>query len=683
MRDARRALLALGLVGCQPLAIPTDSACDAEPPVTVRITTHLCDEQQILGGEGRRVDVQLANGLFSAILRHPQDALTLAGVGGGTLIDAAPWGKRDRLHEVAPLVGGGWLDVKEWSLDPDGITLAGPVVSLPDQPATDEGAWREARWRIEPDSPWLHVEGADGLWLHPAGGADLLDGQVVAGDVVYGHDGVVAQDLGGALRIDGATRLLVAPLTEAWGWLAEDPVPIRGVAKHASAVLLRRDGRVVGRIPVAQTGAFSAVVDRSVEGLQAIGPARAPSPVVAPGEDVHLELGGEARVTVRPSFDGRPRTLAVQWVSSDGRAGRSTLPLDGGELGLGEGVFDLTFSAGPAWRSTETRVELRPGDHTELGVRMRPSFDPGDRVLATLSWRSDRSRTWRGSDGSAAWQASGEGFDYAVFSPEDEVSSVNSAASGFPSLVARGGSMFTDRDGAWRIVSWPWSASSAENAHGVPNVAGVGPEDALGLAWGGPARNRFTVVDQAWLEAVGLPHEVAPRPTHVRLGSPGTAGQDWWRWFDWLDAGALLIPVGPYNWVEVEDPDLYGAVDVERGLLFGHLSASTTGALLTLSVGPHGPGDVVQPEALPGFPSAEPPGSHVIPHRYRRVELALHGEPLDHLAIVGEGGAVWAQTDATRWAGRVELDTRWIVGLAWSDEGDDWAVTGPVWIDPP
>lgn len=656
-------------LGCQPRAY-TDGPveCPVEAPAIGEVVASAlwCNDMRVPGGEGRVADFYLANSVFSAVIRHPVDALTLAGVGGGTVVDAAPWGHRDRLHEVAPLVDGGWLLVDDWQVEPDGFRIGGTVVSLPDRPADRVGERREVRWRIRPDVPWLELEGADGLWLHPIGGVDVFGDRIVAGDVVYGHDGALDDDLGGAMRIDGATRLIVAPLADAWGWLADEPVEVGGQAPGADTILLWRGDEVVGRLPVDGEGGFAATVDASVDGLQARGGGRAPSPIVPAGADVQLELGDPGFVTLRPTWTSRPRSLLVTWRADDGRGGRSVLGPDGGTLAIGAGAHDLTISAGPASQPRDIRVEIAPEQTVEVGIPVLPRFDPGPRVLVGVGWAADRARTWRGSDLGAALLASGLGYDYVVFTAEDEVAGVDDRSGSFPRLIARNGTELLHRGGDFGILSWSFAANDRRNAHGAPDISGRGPVEALALAEGGPGRGRLTAVDLGWLDLVTAPHLADPVPDFVHLSHPGVDGEAWTSWFRWLDSGALLSPLGPYTWARVDDPGVLGAADVERALIPGAVSVGT-GALLRFSVEGVGPGGLVGP-------TEEPP----------LVAIRVDGDDsLDRVALIGEGGQVLLSWTTTPTPVRKRLPSRWVVAVAWSTTTSAWAATGPVWTGRP
>ena len=633
----------------------------------------VCEAQELSGGDGRQGDWWVANAWYRAVLRHPVGARTVPGVGGGTLVDAAPWGTSDGLHEVIPLVDGGWLDVEELAADGDRIRVSGTVVSLPDQPAEAEGGWREVAWVPDPDGPWLHLEGADGLWIHASGDHELLDGNLVSDEVVLGPQGGSLVDLGGALRVPGATTLLIASTTSAWEWLDPAGIALSGIAPGAEEVVLSSAGERIGRLPVDEDDRFDTVVPSWVDRVRAVASGRAPSPSLPPGQDLALQLGGAGAIDISLAWERGPtRPVRVEWSDARARSGVEVLPPSGGELALGDGTYHLELSAGPAVVRRSARVEVLPDQRASLGGTMVWAFDPGDRVLASLEWPGDRSRTWRGSDALALEQAVGAGLGFAVLSPEDDAANGDAAPEHQAHIRWRNGSLLTG-DGGWSVVSWPWTGSSRRSGHGAPPPQGLAAEHALSLAWGGPSTSRFTAVDLDWLDAVDLPPwEVHPHPDLVRLDHPGSApAESWATWLEWLDAWGDLVPVGPLVWVEVADRYAVGEVEVEDGLVRGRVVA-TTGPLIRLEVAGLGPGEV-----LPSPPRVEGGGWPV--------DLEVHGE-VDRVALLGSGGRVldaWT-LDQTPWRAQTTVaPTRWAVAVAWSDDDHHWCATGPVWLAQP
>jgi hypothetical protein len=123
--------------------------------------------------------------------------------------------------------------------------------------------------------------------------------------------------------------------------------------------------------------------------------------------------------------------------------------------------------------------------------------------------------------------------------------------------------------------------------------------------------------------------------------------------------------------VEVVDAGAYGETDVENGMILGAESAGT-GPLLAFT----------WDGIAPGVPFV-PPLTLV-----DQATLSLAGRgTIDHLALVGSGGSILAELDVVA-DGSFAVDEpglpgNWVLAVGWSSAGPDWAVTGPVWIDPP
>lgn len=667
-------IAALVLSACQqPALLPGEElVCDTGIPApgTVRVAPVDCRAQLVAGGEGSTADTLLANHTLRVVLRHPQSAITLAGVGGATVIDAAPWGRNDDLHEAVPLVGGGWLDIEEHRLEPDGVVVAGSVVALPDRDAPGAGTWREVRYELRPDESRIRVHGADGLWIHAAGNAELLEGQLFTSQLAYGHDGTHVEDLGGAIVVANATELIVLPVGEAWSELAGPGArQISGTATRSNQIALFDGDELVGTIPVV-ADAFSSRVPGRVDGVRAEGNGRAPSKLVAPGTGLELRAGARGWVRLGISWDtARPRPVVVRWTAADGRSGVVLVDPTGQQLSFGAGDYTLSLEAGPDLRPRTFFVELEADETLHLDVAMVARFDPGSRVLARLPWPSDRSPTHRATNLIHAVDALAGGATYAVFAPENDVASVASNGPNFPrDLRWRAGSLVT-KDG-WSILAWPWRANAERSAHGGVNIRLLDPLTALGAASGGARGSRWLAVDLPWLQQAGAPFDVAPQPDFVRLGHPGPDGSSWAPWFAWLDAGVDLVPTGPATWVEVPDPEVVHEVDVEGGMLLGQVCA-TTGPLLELEVDGAGPGDIIEPR----------------PDRVTRqvVRVTIHGgEQLDRAVLLGPGGAILRELPVTSSSHRFQLDEHygWLAAAAWDSDGAEWAVTGPVWRAP-
>ncbi|MFT4621760.1 MAG: hypothetical protein ACI8PZ_000412 [Myxococcota bacterium] len=633
------------------------------------MTRIVCSDMRMPSGVGGLTDYLMANALFRAVIRNPQDSLTVPGVGGGTVIDAAPWPDPDRLHEAIPLVGGGWLDVDAMETGPDRVTLTGTIRSLRDRVAARAGDAAVVSWVIAPDDPWLYLEGADGLWIHPTGEFDLLDGQLVHDGIVYGHDGVVEVDLGGAIRVTGTRGLLPAAPADAYSEL--NPLEVSGTAVGASRVVFLSGDRSLGRVPVVDDR-FETRAPAGTDAIVSEGGANARSQRRPPSVNMDLPLGERGWIDLQPSWgDTPPRPLGVAYRTDDGRSGRVLSAPDGGRLVIGAGGVDLEFFGGPDLAPVTARVVVPDGEVTSLGIELHQRFDPGDRVLAALGWPGDGSRTWRGTDVAAindAWRA---GLGFVITAPEDEIGTANGTILGLPTLLQIDGSRSIS-DAGWSVVSWPWSPNAALAAHGAVDPAGLSAADLLAAARGGPNTNRRTVVDLPWFSEAPPPWDADPHPTYVRLSHPGADDPQsaWASWISWLDAGIAVPPVGDLTWVEVDDASAPADPDVLAGLAAG-ATVATTGPLLVLRWAGATHGEVVAPGRLSDTDV-----------RLTGVGLGA----LDELVVFGSDGAVYeGPLSSDHISIRFELggDPGWLMAAAWDTEGSEWVATSPIWRDAP
>jgi hypothetical protein len=642
-----------------------------------------CADQRLTGGAGQNRDLWLANSRLRAVLRNPTASLSLAGVGGGTLIDAAPWGRPDELLELAPLVDGGWLLVDDLTWDDDGVVLAGAVRGLPYAPSPAEGERRSVAWRLAPDDPWLRLEGATGLWLHADDDLELMDGWLVGERVVYGHDGVVRADLGGAILIDGATGLLVASTDDAWSERPGPHRPLAGTSVGGAELRLYRGAEVVGRVPVTD-GAFSATIPADVDAVRAFAPGRAPSPPSPPGEGLTLPPGAAGSVQLALGWEGLPRPVSVAWVARDGRQGEALLPPIGGRLALGAGSYTLTLDAGPAWAPRRLDLDVPPDASLQVAAKLTARFDPGPRILADLRWPGHGARTVRDSPNDAVRAAIRAGLSYVVVVGDDAVAGAGAWVDDAPWILFDTAARLSS-DAGWTITAWPWARNADRAGWGAPAVRRLSARDALGVAWGGVSTNRALAVDEAWLRAAdAVPWDTDPRPTHLILDAPGLPPFTAWQpWFDWLDAGRFLLPSGPSHWLDVEDPVAWGGAELGRAVHLGRYCTGT-GALLTIDVGGAGPGDVIPRPEPSADTAADTDPAPVLP----TAQLTLHtaGRDLDRLGIYVGGVGLVAEWEITEPTTTVELPVDvplWAVGVAWSNVPGDWVVTAPVWISPP
>ena len=687
MAGMRLALcLASMMIACQPGPASQDvePGCPEDDPLLFEAQGYyvgdVCSELFLTNGEGRSSEIAMSNSRFRALIRSPVASLTFPGLGGGTLIDAAPWGFSDHLHEAAPLVGGGWLDTDEIEVQGNRVIVRGTIASLPDQPAEREGETAELAWVIEPDDPWLRVEGAQGFYIHAAGDVDLLDGWLThATGATYGHDGATVQDLGGAIRVTDATALLIDGSKTVWSHRPEPLMTISGEAIGADRLLLYRETEVVGWIKVT-SDTFDAEVPSSVTTVQATADVATPSEAAAPGEDLILRVGETAELEVLTSWTvfQRPRPIRVSWLPLwPGAPDHVRVDPEGQTVTVPAQELRLTFSAGPNFEHQSKVIDLTNGASTLVHL---PSITAAnDHVLTAIGVRPDRSRKRRSTDEEVLQTLLLDGVDATILAAEDDISAASALNRDKEWIRWQDGSRLTSWDD-YTIVSWPWRADERFGGHGAGDGRGRSPLDALRIAWGGAGTARYTQVDLGWMAAVDLPPwRIQPPPDLLRLTHPGTSPSDTWMpWFEWLDAGLDLHPSGPRHQVKVTDDDLFGYTDVMRGLVRGQ-HVATTGPMVRLRVDGFEPGDVWSLEPL------DAPLDTAHKHG-RLLEVEVDDAAFDTVALIGEGGEElmrWS-VDAVPFRAEVHLDPgKWVVAAAWSRQGPDWAVTAPVWVQPP
>lgn len=652
MRPAFRLGVLTGLAAaCQPGPASDTGAwpCATTPAAGQAVAREvLCGDDIPGAGEGRIGDQWLGNAWLRVVVRSAQGSATQAGVDGSTVVDVAPWGFRDRMHEVFPLVGGGWLDVEDVRVEDDGVRVTGTVRSLPALDPVAEGARAEIVWRLDPDGPWLHAEGAEGLLLHPRGDATLEEGRLVVEGVTHAAEGAWT-DLGGAVRIDGADRLLVAPSDEALAWLHPNGREVRIEAPEAEQVDILDGDEVLATVSAGSDPFTTRLPDRA-DGLRARASARAASAVASITSDVWLQPGDEGVLEIVPAWTGRPRALAVTWTGSAGH-GRVLLPPDGGLVPTGPGPATVNMS-GQTWS----------GDVVDGEVWL-PTVegDPSPRMRVGLSWPSDRSWTWRGTDTTAVMEASASGWDHVVLTADRDVPAG-------PEDADDGASWSTGtRTTAARVplVAWSLSDNGRRAGHGAPNTTGLDVLEALALLSQG---GRSTLAPVGALEGTE-PWALDPAPSHVLLGDPAAEGplSAWAPWMALVDAGLSSWPAGPALRVRVPHPDAASTLDVEAGLVRGHLAA-TTGPDVWLTV------DGAMPGELRSEDAAGPPVA--------TLSLDAPGT-VDRVGLLVDGGLLGPYLPESL-PDTVVLDeeARWVALAVWTSTGGDWAVTAPVWLRP-
>jgi hypothetical protein len=674
------ALLAAVVACTVPEALQApDEACAPLPPDRVLIGEIGCAAWRISGGEGTYDDTLIATPSFRAVLRHPIASVGQAGLGGGTIVDAAAWGRSDVVHEIVPLVDGGWLLVDVFLPTDEGVIVEGVVRSLPSRPLPTEGQRRRLTWAVVDGGRGLRAIGADGFLVHFDEPVEPIDGWWVAGRTVLGHRGTVLRDEGGRIEVSGTDTLWFASTDDAWGLRGDPMQTVGGAAPDAERVEAWDAQSLRAVLPVVD-GSFSGEVPATVTRLRAVAATRAPSPFAPAAEGLTLAVGAPGRVQITPAWDADARPITAQWRFADGRTGQDVLPPDGGILSLGAGRVALTVTAGPARPRRTLNLTLGPSATPTLGVDLRATWDPGLTVPVTLDWPASRDASVRDTATGRTREALAAGYVYAVQTARDDVPAVSQWLNDVPWIRTTAGLTLTHPSG-WAITGWPARADGRRAAHGAPRASALSPDDAsAALTDLGAVHRRANL---AWLRAAG---GLGPYPDRVALEPPGPAPFEAWApWFDALNAYRFLLPDGPVTWLEVDDRVLPSPSALERAVTYGTLSTGD-GAWVWLTVDGAPPGSVLSsgspvapsPTADTGAPSDEP-----LP-RVATVSLHRLRPGIDTLWLWGPDGALGAVEVTTEDASLSAPigDAAWVIGLATSSRTTDWAVTAPVFTSP-
>ncbi len=647
-RGLRPLILALaGLLGCGPLPpaeLPGELDCDPRELGSgeLRARQLACNDEAPSSGEGRKGDVLLQNQVLSVVLRTPWESLSRPGYGGGTLVDAAYPGWRDRVLELFPLVADGFLQATDQDLGTDAesawVTFSGPGVALPPlgEGSPDTVA---VTWRLWPDAPVIGLEGADGLWLRPQAGASFLaSGFVIDGFAIL-TDGTAVEEPSGAQWLDGVTQLVAAPVDEAGLWRWPDGPAASGTCTGDAVEVLLDDERVHLLGPEFETRVPDGAQLRCVAEGALPGDPQAPAPELAlvPGESggAWLRIGDDR---------GQDLPALVTWAD-----GVAALPAGGGWVPLLPGTHTLTVDGGPAYQRWVGDVS---GDTALL---LPQAIDTQGRVLLELgrdawpSWSSGNSP----ADDLAL--AASQGRSLVIQTPRDEIGVPETDSWPARQIRGVGGSMAVTPDQG-TVWSWPWTPLEKRAGHGAVVWQDRPAQDLLALAAGGQA-SRFTAVDVAWVDAAGSPWTWDPRPDLLRLASVDELPV----LLDLLAQGTAIGVVGPLAWATADtDGGLPSAAALQRDLVTGRASA-TTGPLVTLTqvrerLTPYGRATTLA-LSVQTRDAAE----------VTALELYVDGARVASLAL-GPG----ATHRTLRWTGTLE---RSAVGVV---QGPDWAVSAPI-----
>ena len=549
----------------------------------------------------------MQNSMVTAVIRSPSESLTVLGAPGGSLVDFAPVGDWDRLWEAVPVVDGGWNQGVETELGEDFIQVG------------------SVRWTLPPDVPWLEVSGADGLWLHGDRRSLALGSDFVRGDLLYGTDGVLVEDLGGAQRIDGVTRVLVGPWDEVRRELYTHPVS--GSCEGDQVDVLDGAGERVAIL----APEFDAVVPESSQTLVCRSSGYTDGDPVVVGEGLTLPLGGFGELLVR-AVDEQGHELPVVVEVGDEETPvtrRAAVP-------TGEGTFEVRVHHGPGYTEWSETVEVSGSVSLEVVLER---LVPGDLVLADLFRAPFPSRVSRVEQNEDIEIAAAGGIDFIVQAPPDEIGRPYQSDWTSREARVRVGSLALTAD-VGRVWSWPWSANDKRAGHGAVRWEGLDASDLLAVADGYDSPNRVLVVDATWVEAAGNSALWPEDPDLLLLESL----DDLDTYFGLLDQGLRVGVAGPLTWTPADtSAGLPSVAAMERGLVTGQ-SLATTGPYFSWEV---------QEATLPT------PGY--------RVYLSVDAELWADGGLVASG-AGWHRVSAERWL---------VVVL----RGEDWAFSSPHWLD--
>ena len=589
----------IALIGCAPPATFDTGDPDCDPVELgadeVRVKEWRCAAEAPDLGSARRGDWVLQNSEIIAVVRSPGESLTLVGEVGGTLVDLAPVGEWDRLWEAVPL---GRTDA-ELLVGEDFVEVGG------------------VRWTLPPDVPWIEVSGAETLHLHGDRRSVALGSDFVRSGILYGTDGVLVEDLGGAQIVSGVTRIVVGDDDLVRAELYD--VPVSGTCPGTQVDVVDAQGSRVAVLPAD----FDTFVPDEAAGLicRAEGYTDGPVSALDAGD---LALGGFGELLVR-AVDERGVDMPVL-VEVDGVG----FPVDRREaVPTGEGTFSVRVHKGPAY--TEWSGEVAVADSVELEVVLQRQVPEGWALvdLFRAPFPSLDSRVEQNEDIEVA---AASGIDFVVHTPKNEVGRPYQGDWTEREARVETGSHTA---GKWDIWSWPWSANDKRAGHGAVNPEGVSAADLLALANGYGDPDRITVVTPAWAAAAGNSAGWPEDPDLLKLD--GSLDE----YFRLLDEGLRIGVAGPLTWVPADTTELPSVRSMERPLVTGR-SVATTGPLLEMRV---------RDGVLPGTAAT----------------VTLNRE-----------AALWADGALVGEATEFELTyERWLVAV-WVD-GQDWAVTSPHW----
>ena len=634
---------------CEPLAEMAEDEARIKPVG--------CNDELPRSSEGRTWDWLMQNSRLSVIVRQPGESLSIVGGPGLTVVDAAVPGWNDRLFELIPLVRGLAVRPERWEagVDEGGafLRVEGVTEALRGLP-TAEGVVGEAAgvtWRLAPGSNALTAEGATALYVHGGRSTEALGAGFYHSGTALVSAAVDTVDLGGA-RIIPTETLFVGlwPTVHEQAW--PDGERASGSCSGDDVRVLSGDGVVLARLPIE----FDSALPPGAATLLCLAEGHADGTPTPVGEGLTLSPGEAGRVRPRV-IDGETGEALPALVTVGDR--RAPMGPEGGDVGVGPGVFTVRVEHGPAYEPWEGEVTVSGDAVVDVILR---------RVIpASLGWvpldldRPARpARDDHTDPADALAEAAALGVAFVVFAPEGEIGEVSLSPWWSEQLRAVAGSEARSEE-VGAVVSFPWEGNSRLAGHGAVNPTGLDAERLAVAAMGSVTPNRLGVVDAAWVNAAGPPGDWAMPPDGLRLGSLDELPT----LLALYDRGVRVAPVGPLTWTPVDPADpLPSVASVTRGLATARTSASV-GPLLLLELGEEEDGDGLVTATIQLYGGQET--------QVQSVELWVDGV-LVAIFAPERGGVPLLSAQAQITGGR------YAVAVA---RGVTWAVSAPVWLDVP
>ena len=511
---------------------PTPPPDDGPPPIpTTGLRAFVISAEtplELNAGDmaGARIgDVVIANDHVRFVIRGVDEALYMAGVGPGAIVDAgAP--EDDLIQELIPLAGlSGLTTEAEVIVTKDGsqgvaeVQASGPArppalvdanvpgLALPDAHLT-------LTYRLGPEDRALEIVTA--LSEATQGAQIVADVLFVGGELdvrVRQKDGwlassgprvsygLVADEPFDVLELGGITILLgpavVSPI-EHTQWLVVGDGSASSVVDEMIALRMTPHGRVTGsvtgggeavevtayddeggtasRFRPGADGGFSGLLPAGLYTLVAEGPGRAPGApvsvdVIDGGELDGLEVSAEPAAALVVTLD-MPIRLSVQPAGG----GFDTVPLPPGEnvVPLAPGDYTVVASRGFEYEMDQTTITLEPGGEAAWAPTLVRSVDTTGWIASDFHLHSEWSADSNVPLRQRVVACAAEGIEYAVATDHDVITDygpyVLPAVKPFIA-IGIGAEVSTAKFG--HINTWPLKTNPALSGRGAPKWHGL------------------------------------------------------------------------------------------------------------------------------------------------------------------------------------------------------------------